>query len=372
MALIGRLGIDDDGIGIEGAADGERLQRILAASPRWPACVMWKSSVDGSSVSSQEWRRGCSVSGRCQGSVARTSARDVGPGLLQLADIAGLVLGEVVGHRPLAGQAPDHRPGAVAGDEVAPMRRHPLLAHEQQVIAPAAEDAGHDALFDEVLEAAVGGLEEAGIDARVAFEPQAAAGIGVAAVEGRRIGLEADDDLRDGKPCSKPLRRQRLEAVGPGNALAGQHPPGVGKPVERRAVGMLEYAACPRRCAPGRGGRADWPRRRRRRHLHDRLAPGETGIAAIAAFGREPPGAGRRQCDAEAPDTAAIPVSGDTQHLAARPRRHGGKHHLAPGIAAVAIALERPHRAAMKRCLQPVGHVVLSCRACPFADFPPR
>jgi hypothetical protein len=97
------------------------------------------------------------------GTVERIRCLQVADDLRPALDHRAVVLGEILREIPrqvgLAGGAPDHGPGAVAGDEVAPVGLELVLGHPVHEPAPGADEAGGDALRDEMGEAFVGPVE---------------------------------------------------------------------------------------------------------------------------------------------------------------------------------------------------------------------
>ena len=115
-------------------------------------------------------------------------------------------------------------------------------AVQLEVVAPAADDARHQADVDEILDAPVGEVEVGGVDPREVLVPRESGLVGGARFEAQHIGIQSGDDLDDVEAFFDAIQRERLEVTGPVQALAEAHPPGVGQPEEGRAVGELEVA----------------------------------------------------------------------------------------------------------------------------------
>ena len=146
-------------------------------------------------------------------------------------------------HQRLAAHAPHHRVRPPAGNEIAPMRLQRRHAGDLEVVAPETDHARHDAVLDQVADAPVGGVEVGGLDGGEVAPPREAAVTLPPLVEWLHVGVQAGDELHHVEPLGRAVRGQGVELLGPAQAPAQPHPPGIGEPQEGRAVGVLQVAA---------------------------------------------------------------------------------------------------------------------------------
>ena len=223
------------------------------------------------------------------------------PGAVQVAP----QLRRVERHERLAGDAPDHRVGAVAGDQGAPVPAQHLGAGELHEVAPGADDGRHHAQLDHVLDPPVGGVEPGGIQRREVPAPGKAGLVGAARVERRHVRVESGDQQRHGEALAGPVGGQPLEVLRPAQTPHQAHPPGVGQPQERRPVRVLQVPGAGRNAAERPvpvervvliGSRLD---------LDDAGAAVQRRVARVRAAGDEPVPAHRRRGIAHAPPPRA-------------------------------------------------------------------
>src|SRR5438552_3739699 len=79
---------------------------------------------------------------------------------------------------------PEHRIGAIAGDDVSPLLLHSGDTHRRQMLKPGAHDRGYDPRTDQILNPPIGKIEVFGVDLSELRVPHRAAFVPVAWIDG--------------------------------------------------------------------------------------------------------------------------------------------------------------------------------------------
>ncbi len=109
-----------------------------------------------------------------------------------------------------------------------------------QMVSPGHLDAGHEALVCQIGEPKVGPVEVLRANPAEVLDPGESGLVPAAWVEGRHVAVQSSHDLDDREALRFAVLGKGSYLLGPLEAFAQAHPPGVAKPEERRAVGMLE------------------------------------------------------------------------------------------------------------------------------------
>ena len=139
-------------------------------NPKWPVCSMFTSSSSGSSTMRSSVEGGMDGERPLERVAPRRTwwstrvhpARSASSAASARAAIP-VGAGGVVTAGRLAGQAPDHRQGSVARDQVVPVAADRFLATELQIVPPAAHHARHQSRRDKVGDALVGPVPVRGV-----------------------------------------------------------------------------------------------------------------------------------------------------------------------------------------------------------------
>ena len=266
-------------------------------------------------------------------------AHDGGPVAHLPAVVEGKILHQIPGQIGFAGDAPDHGPGPVAGDQVAPVLLQFRDAHPGAEISPGAHEAGRQALLDQIPQPLVGRVEIFRPHAGVLGLPREALLVGPARIEGRHVGIEAGDDLDDGEAFFRPVRGEALDIGRPVQPVAESHPPGVAEPEKRRAVAMFQKAMVRRN--PQGAVEIEGVGSGVRDHLDRAGDAVEAGILRMGTLAAEAVRAGDRGGIPDFPDIAAVPERRHPQRPALRIEEDDVERHLVEGIAAGLSGRER-------------------------------
>src|SRR5580704_13431286 len=138
---------------------------------------------------------------------------DLGPPLPLEIAVLYFVLGQVIRHGDLAGDAPDDRQRSVSADEISPMLLQATNTHPRQVITPRADNARRYARVHQMKNPPVGRVEIFGPNRAIVLRPRKTGLVGSAGIESRHIRVKAGDDLDDVEPLAEPVLCQSFEFI---------------------------------------------------------------------------------------------------------------------------------------------------------------
>src|SRR5882672_3117426 len=207
---------------------------------------------------------------------------------------------------------------------------HFLHAHPWHEITPGSNDARREALFDQITEALVGGIEVFRPNPGVIGWVRIARFIGSARVERKHVWIQTRDELDDVKALCLSVGGKLPELIGPMQPVAQSHPPRVTQPKKWRPIRVFQMPSVSRdtdRAMPKQRIAAG-----ERDDLHRTFNTVQAAITYVAALASPSLRAGAGRCITHFPLVCSRPKSGHLPRRSGRIRENDVKRYVVEWI----------------------------------------